>query len=59
MEKCGFFLAWSKAETLDEAETETSPIHWNYAKEIEPVEVTLEEIAEWKGVNKEQIKIKQ
>ena len=58
MGKCGMFLAWSKAETLEEAETETSTFYWDYAKELEPVEVTLEEIAKWKGVSKEQIIIK-
>ena len=59
MEKCGKFLAWSFAETLEEAEKEITSVPWKYAKEIEPVEVTLEEIAEWKGVSKEQIAIKQ
>ena len=58
MEKCGVFLAWDKAETLEEAENITVPVHWNYAKKLEPVEVTLEEIAKWKGVIKEQIIIK-
>ena len=59
MEKCGGFLAWKGAETLQEAENETSTIFWKYAKEIEPIEVTLEEIAEWKKVSKELIIIKQ
>ena len=58
MEKSGGFLAWIDAETLDEAKNETETRFWNYAKEIEPIEVTMEEIAEWKGVSKEQIKIK-
>ena len=58
MEKCGVFFAWNKAETLEEAENITDPVPWNYAKEFEPVEVTLEEIAEWKGTSKEQIIIK-
>lgn len=58
MEKCGGFLAWTNAETLEKAEKSTSTIFWKYAKEIEPVEVTLEEIAEWKGIHKEQIIIK-
>lgn len=58
MEKRGGFLAWIDAETLDEAETTTKTCLWKYAKEIEPIEVTLEEIAEWKGVSKEQIIIK-
>ena len=58
MEKCGGFLAWSYAETIEGAENEIGTCFWNYAKEIEPIEVTLEEIAEWKGVSKEQIIIK-
>ena len=59
MEKNGGFLAWEAAETLEEAENATVSSFWKYAKEFEPVEVTLEEIAEWKGVSKEQIIIKQ
>ena len=59
MEKCEGFLAWSRSETLEAAENEKDTYFWRYAKEIEPIEVTLEEIAEWKGVNKEQIIIKQ
>ena len=58
MEKCGVFLAWDKAETLEEAEKAKDTCFWKYAKEIEPIEVTLEEIAEWKGTSKEQIIIK-
>ena len=57
-EKQGKFIAWTNAKTLEEAETQVSTLPWNYAKEIEPIEVTFEEIAEWKGVNKEQIRIK-
>ena len=59
MEKCGGFMAWVCAKTLEGAENETDTCFWRYAKEIEQIEVTLEEIAEWKGVNKEQIIIKQ
>ena len=58
MEKCGGFLAWANAETIEEAKKEKGTYFWNYAKDIEPIEVTLEEIAEWKGVSKEQIIIK-
>ena len=58
MEKCGGFLAWANAKTLEEAKKETGTIFWKYAKEIEPIEVTLEEIAEWRGVSKEQVIIK-
>ena len=59
MEKKEGFLAWAFAETFEEAEKSTSTTFWKYAKEIEPIQVTLEEIAKWKGVNKEQIIIKQ
>ena len=59
MEKCGGFLAWEFAGTLEEAEKIIGTSFWKYAKEIEQVEVTLEEIAEWKGTIKEQIIIKQ
>ena len=58
MEKRGVFLAWGKAETLAEAENITVPVPWNYAKEIKSIEVSLEDIAKWKGVSKEQIIIK-
>ena len=52
-EKCGGFLAWKNAKTLEEAKNETDTRFWKYAKEIEPIEVTLEEIAEWKGTTKQ------
>ena len=59
MEKCGGFMAWMDAKTLKEAENQTDTCFWKYAKEFKPIEVTLEEIAKWKGVSKEQIIIKQ
>ncbi len=59
MEKCGGFMAWVLAKNLEEAENETNTRFWKYAKEVETVEVTLEEIAKWKGASKEQIIIKQ
>ena len=59
MEKKEGFLAWAFAETFEEAEKSTSTTFWKYAKEIEPIQVTLEEIAKWKGTIKEQIIIKQ
>ena len=58
MEKCGGFLVWVSATTLEESENTTYTCFWKYAKEIEPIQVTLEEIAKWKGVHKEQIIIK-
>lgn len=49
----GNFGVWSIDEIrLNNAEIIELP-------EIEPIEVTIEEIAEWKGISKEQIKIKQ
>ena len=54
----GGFVAWDRAETLLDAEKAKEAVFWKYAKDIEPIEVTLEEIAEWKGINKEQIIIK-
>jgi len=59
MNKCGGFLAWSWSETLEDAENETDTCFWKYAKEIEPIQVTLEEIAKWKGTSPDQIIIKQ
>ena len=59
MEKCGRFLTWYNVRTMEDAENEIATCFWEYAKEIEPIEVTLEEIAKWKGVHKEQIIIKQ
>ena len=59
MEKCGGFMAWVLAKNFEEAKHETDTRFWKYAEELEPIDVTLEEIAEWKGVIKEQIIIKQ
>ncbi len=59
MEKCGRFLTWYNVRTMEDAENEIATCFWEYAKEIEPIEVTLEDIANWKGVHKEQIIIKQ
>ena len=58
-EKCGGFMAWVLAKNFEEAKNETDTRFWKYAKDIEPIEVTLEEIAEWKATIKEQIIIKQ
>ena len=58
MEKCEGFLAWANAETLEDAEKEKDTVFWKYAKELEPIEITLEEIAKWKGTSKDQIIIK-
>lgn len=36
MEKCGKYLAWSDAETLEDAEDVLEVAAWNYAKDLEP-----------------------
>ena len=59
MEKCGGFLVWANAKTLEESENTIYTDFCKYAKEIEPIQVTLEEIAKWKGTIKERIIIKQ
>ena len=42
MEKCGRYLAWDNAETVEEAECTYRVASWNYAKEIEePKEITI------------------
>ena len=58
MKKCGVYLAWANAETLEESKEEKYTSLWKYAREIEHIEVTLEDIAKWQGVSKEQIIIK-
>jgi len=58
MEKCGGFLAWAHEETLEKAEKKIDTMFWRYAKEIESIEVTLEDIAKRKEITKEQIIIK-
>ena len=58
MKKDGGFLAWEFAETFEEADGIVGIDFWKYAKEIEPIQVTLEEIAKWKGISKEQVIIK-
>ena len=59
MEKCGGFLAWANVSTIENSEKEKGTCFWNYAKEFEPVEVTIEEIAKWKGVDPNLIQIKE
>ncbi len=46
-EKCGEFIAWADAETIEQSETKTTTVTWNYAKEIEPIpSYTMEELFE-------------
>lgn len=61
MEKCGKFLAWANAETIEDSLTEVSSLSWEFAKDIEklvPLELTLDQIAEKFGVNINFLKIK-
>lgn len=61
MEKCGGYLAWASAETLEEAEGMAAAILWNHAKDIEEPtikEVTLEEVAQAMGISVEQLRIR-
>ena len=41
MKKCDRFLAWNKAETIEESESISSITAWRYAKEIEPKQHTI------------------
>jgi len=36
MEKCGKYIAWINADTLEKAETVLDTTYWRYAKDIEP-----------------------
>ena len=46
MKKCNRYLAWNKAETIEESESVYEVIPWRYAKELpEKVELTKSEIA--------------
>ena len=42
MEKCGKYLAWNNAKTMEEAENELYLAAWKFAKDIEePKEITI------------------
>ena len=58
MAKCGGFVVWKYAQTLEEAEKETGTMYWKYAKKLKTKKKKQEEIAKWKGTTKEQIIIK-
>ena len=59
-EKCGKFIAWITAETIEDAEKQTETISWRQAKEeLEIVELTIPEIAKALGLQPEQIRIKE
>ena len=35
MEKCGKFIAWLDADTIEKSENVTSTISWNYAVDLD------------------------
>ena len=63
MEKCGKFIAWLDADTIEKSENITSTISWNYAvdldwkpeEETKPLKLTMEQIAQ--KFNAEKIEI--
>ena len=58
MKKCDRYLAWNKAETIEESESICGQTAWRYAKELpEKVELTKSEIAEKFGVSVDQLVI--
>ena len=64
MEKCGKFIAWYDADTIEKSENVTSTAVWNYAvdldwqpeeEETKPIKLTMEQIAQ--KFNAEKIEI--
>ena len=63
MEKCGKFIGWVSADTIEKSENITSTTYWNYAvdldwqpeREIKPLKLTMEQITE--KFNAEKIEI--
>ena len=63
MEKCGKFIAWLDADTIEKSENITSTVSWNYAvdldwkpeEETKPLKLTMEQIAQ--KFNAEKIEI--
>ncbi len=43
-QKCGYYLAWNMAETIEEAKNITLAVEWQYAREIQPVNPRITEI---------------
>lgn len=41
MKKCDRYLAWNKAETIEESESICGQTSWRYAKEVEPKQHTI------------------
>ena len=67
MHKCDRFLAWNKAETIEESESICGQTAWRYAKEIEPKQRTItlsdlnskiEDIKKLFGIDNEDVIIK-
>jgi hypothetical protein len=54
IEKCGKFIAWLDADTIEKSENITSTVYWDYAvdldwqpkEETKPLKLTMEQIAE-------------
>lgn len=58
-EKMGRFIAWSNAETFEEAEDEISTCAWYHVREVqEPREISIQEIADKFGIPVEEVRIK-
>ena len=63
MEKCGKFIAWLDADTIEKSENITVASYWNYAvdldwqpkEESKPLKLTMEQIAEKFNVEKIEI----
>ena len=59
MKKCDRYLAWNKAETIEESESICGQTAWRYAKELtEKVELTKSETAEKFGISEDQLVVK-
>lgn len=60
MEKCGKYLAWANATTIEEAEKEMGIVSWDYAEDIEPPtppkKMTVAEITQQLGYEIEIVK---
>lgn len=67
MKKCDRYLAWNKAETIEESESICGQTAWRYAKEVEPKQRTItlsdlnskiEDIKRMFGIDNEDVVIK-
>lgn len=67
MKKCNRYLAWNKAETIEESESICGQTAWRYAKEVEPKQRTItlsdlnskiEDIKKLFGIDNEDVIIK-